>query len=286
MTCNEGSGVRVSEPVVSQRANQKNDARKEPYPMQLVQRYAHYVAGKPGCWQYREESLRFHKSKEDDPANPDDQREKHEESEEGHVSCSIAAGSSIPTWMRNATVVPLVVSMQIYRSSMSVVLLSALLSNARAQQPPPAMGPPIPDPGPHRVEVRFALGKASVKCKKFSMVAKEDGHLLFKGSFKSGFDIPRQAENLPRRDALDLEFRCNGHRWRFSKVGERAFLHGWWWVGTDYPPFHELMRSTDLKDAIWMQYLMIAPVEESGFYVYKACPAKFKDQKPGPCYDD
>jgi hypothetical protein len=46
------------------------------------------------------------------------------------------------------------------------------------------------------------------------------------------------------------------------------------------------MRSPDLKDAIWMQYLKVDPVEESGFYVYKACPAKLKDQKPGPCYED
>jgi hypothetical protein len=176
--------------------------------------------------------------------------------------------------------------MQIYRSRVTLVVMVTLLSNAWAQQPSPAIGPPLPDPGPHRVEVRFAIGKTAVKCKKFSMVAKEDGHLLFKGSFKSGFDIPKQATNLPRRDALELEFQCSGHRWRFYKVGERAFLHGWWWVGTDYPPFLEHMRSPDLKDAIWMHYLKVDPAEESGFYVYKACPAKSKDQKPGPCYDD
>ncbi|HEY6349499.1 MAG TPA: hypothetical protein VI636_08835 [Candidatus Angelobacter sp.] len=118
------------------------------------------------------------------------------------------------------------------------------------------------------------------------MVAKEDGHLLFTGSFKSGFDIPKQVENLPRRDALELEFKCSGHRWRFSEVGERAFLHGWWWVGTDYPPFNEHLRSLQVNDAIWLRYLIVDPAEESGFIVYKACPAKFKDQKPEPCYED
>ena len=176
--------------------------------------------------------------------------------------------------------------MHIYRSRIILALLVMLLSNAWGQQPPPAIGPRLLDPGPHRIEVRFAIGKTVVKCKKFHLVAREDGQILFSGSFKPGFTIPRQAENLPRRDALDLEFQCSGHRWRFSKVGERAFLHGWWWVGTDYPPFHELMRSPDLNDAIWMRYLNVDPAEESGFYVYTYCPAKLKDQKPGPCYDD
>ena len=117
--------------------------------------------------------------------------------------------------------------MQIYCSRIILVLLVTLLSKAWAQQPPPAIGPSLPDPGPHRVEVRFAIGKTAVKCKQFHLVAREDGQILFSGSFKSGFTIPRQAENLPRRDALELEFQCSGHRWRFSEVGERAFLHGW-----------------------------------------------------------
>ena len=176
--------------------------------------------------------------------------------------------------------------MQINRSKIILIFLITLLSNARAQQPAPVIGPPLPDPGPHRVEVRFAIGKTAVKCKKFGMVAREDGQILFSGSFKSGFDIPSQAENLPRRDALDLEFRCSGHRWRFSGVGERAFLHGWWWVGTDYPPFNEHLRSIQVKDAIWLRYLIVDPAEESGFIVWKACPAQCKDQKPGLCYDD
>ena len=100
-----------------------------------------------------------------------------------------------------------------------LVLLVTFLSNVWAQQPPPAIGPPLPDSGPHRIEVRFAIGKAAVKCKQFHLLAREDGQVLFSGSFKSGFDIPKQVENLPRRDALELEFKCSGHRWRFSKVG-------------------------------------------------------------------
>jgi hypothetical protein len=179
-----------------------------------------------------------------------------------------------------------VIFMQIYCSRIVLVLLVTLLSSW-GQQPPPAVGPSLPDPGPHRIEVRFAFRKTAVKCKKFHLVAREDGQVLFSGSFNSGFDIPRKAENLPRREALELDFRCSVHRWRFSKVPESAFVHGWWWVGTDYPPFHEILRSPDVKDAVWMRYFIVDAVGgDSGFYVFKACPAKLKDQNPGPCYEN
>jgi|SRR5579864_817478 len=177
--------------------------------------------------------------------------------------------------------------MQMYFSRIVLTLLVALLfSKTWGQQPPPAVGPPLPDPGLNRIEVRFAFRKEAVKCKKFHLVARADGHVLFSGSFKSGFEIPKQAENLPRRDALELEFQCSAHRWRFSNVSERAFLHGWWWVGTDYPPFNELLRSDEVKDAIWLRYLMVDPASDSGFLVYSYCPASLKDQKPGPCHED
>jgi hypothetical protein len=167
-----------------------------------------------------------------------------------------------------------------------LVLVIELLFIAHAQQPPLAMDKDLPDPGPNRVEVRFAIGKKAVTCKRFHLVAKESGQILFHGSFHLGFEIPQNAENLPRENALELEFKCGEHHWHFTHVPERAFLHGWWWVGTDYPPFHELMRSPNLEDAIWMRYLKIDPSADSGFYLYKACPAKLKDQKPGPCYDE
>ena len=75
------------------------------------------------------------------------------------------------------------------------------------------------------------------------------------------------------------------NRWHFSQVPERAFLWGYWWVGTDYPPFQtEFAGSPTFKDAAWIRYLLLDPSGESGFDVYKYCPEK-KNVKPGPCCD-
>ncbi len=165
-----------------------------------------------------------------------------------------------------------------------MVLLLVVVPFASAQRKP-AFGQ-LPDPSNNRIEVRFALGEKPLGCRHFHLVAKENGRVLFSGKFRSGFDIPVQVANLPRNDALELEFVCRKERWHFSKVGERAFLRGWWWVGTDYPPFQSEFQGPKFQDAIWIRYLITDPVNDSGFDVYKMCPAKLKDQKPGPCYED
>jgi hypothetical protein len=85
--------------------------------------------------------------------------------------------------------------------------------------------------------VRFALGEKAVKCENFHLAAKAEGRVIIDGQFASGFQIPVEAMTLPRNDALEIEFKCGDQGWHFTKVGERAFLPGWWWVGTDYPPF-------------------------------------------------
>jgi hypothetical protein len=169
-------------------------------------------------------------------------------------------------------------------SSLVVILLAVV--TAGAQRIPPVVGRQLPDPGPYRIEVRFALGEKAVKCDYFHLTAKEEGRVIIDDLFASGFPIPPDAMTLPRNDALELEFKCGSHRWRFTNVGERAFLQGWWWVGTDFPPFQEAFQTDQFKDAIWIRYLIIKPTEESGFTVYKFCPAKLKDKKPGPCYDE
>jgi hypothetical protein len=169
----------------------------------------------------------------------------------------------------------------------SLVILLLLMATAEAQRRPPAVGRKLPDPGPNRIEVRFALGEKAVTCKRFHLTAKVGGRVIMEGQFASGFQIPSEATTLPRNDALQPEFQCGSHRWQFTKVGERAFLPGWWWVGTDYPPFQETFQGRpEFKDAIWIRYLIVDPTKESGFNVYKYCPANLKDQKPGPCYDE
>jgi hypothetical protein len=35
-----------------------------------------------------------------------------------------------------------------------------------------------------------------------------------------------------------------------------------------------------------VKYFIIAPTDDSGFIVYRACPSELQNKKPGPCYTD
>jgi len=135
------------------------------------------------------------------------------------------------------------------------------------------------------VEVRFAVGEKAVTCRRFSLSGKIDGRVIITGKFAAGFQLPSGVEGLSRKDALELDFKCGRHRWHFSKVPETAFSPGWWWVGTDYPPFQETFQNMrDLQDAVWVRYLIVDRSNDMGFIVERHCPANLKGQKSGPCY--
>jgi hypothetical protein len=107
------------------------------------------------------------------------------------------------------------------------------------------------------------------------------------GRFASGFEIPAAAAGLRGKDAdtLELDFKCGKNLWKFTKVGA-AFLPGWWWVGTDYPPWQETFESWSFaQEAEWIRYLIVDPTVEFCFIVYKYCPTRLKSQNPGPCFD-
>lgn len=169
------------------------------------------------------------------------------------------------------------------KNILSLVVLLLVAATAEAQRRPPAIGRELPDPGPNRTEVRFALGEKTVTCKKFHLTARVEGRVIIQGKFASGFQVPSEVRALPRNNALELELKCGDHRWRFTKVPETALQSGWWWVGTDYPPFQETFQGWAIfQDAAWIRYLIVDP---QGFFVERHCPTKLKDQKPGPCYD-
>jgi hypothetical protein len=173
------------------------------------------------------------------------------------------------------------------RTGVLVLCLLFVSASIAGQIPPPEIGRKLPDPGRNRIAVRFAVAAKAITCKKFRLIAKVEGRQLIDGWFSGGFRIPLEAQTLARKEALELEFRCGSNRWHFTKVGERAFLPGWWWVGTDYPPFQETFQNWPrLQDAAWVRYLIVEPTTESGFTVFSYCPARLKDQKPGPCYVD
>ena len=153
-----------------------------------------------------------------------------------------------------------------------------------AQRRPDVLEGSPPAPAPDRIEVRFALGDKALQCKRFQLLVKSHGLVLIDGKFSSGFKIPEKAKSLLLEDALDITISCGMHRWHFRDAPERVFLWGWWWVGTDYPPYQRTLQDTRRRDSIWIDYLIVDPIDDSGFYLYHNCPASMRNQKPGPCY--
>ena len=166
-----------------------------------------------------------------------------------------------------------------------VLALAAGVLTASAQQRPSSADQYPPAPPANHVEVRFALGKETVTCKRFKLTATGGGRTILSGSFASNFPIPPAALTSP--DKLDITLQCGEHKWHFSEVLPQAFRHGWWWVGTDNPLFQAMLQNDEsLKDAVWVKYLIVDPIGGEPFYTDKFCPARLKDQKPGPCYAD
>lgn len=102
-----------------------------------------------------------------------------------------------------------------------VSIMIAFAAIAQAQRRPPEIGRKLYDPGPSRIQVRFALGEKAVKCENFHLAAKVEGRVIIDGQFASAFQIPAEAMTLPKNDALEIEFKCGNHRWHFTKVVQR-----------------------------------------------------------------
>ncbi len=133
--------------------------------------------------------------------------------------------------------------------------------------------------------MRFVIDDKPLKCDQFRLTAKVGDITLVPGKFVSNLQIPNSAQTLPRNDAVDIRIECGEHRWHFTHVGERAFLRGWWWIGIDYAPFGPAFRYwPELQDAAWVRYLIVEPLEESGFTMFRYCPEALKNAKPGPCF--
>jgi hypothetical protein len=103
-----------------------------------------------------------------------------------------------------------------------------------------------------------------VTCKRFQLTAKAAGRTILAGSFASDFSIPSAA--LTNNDMLEIEIKSGKYHWHFSDVGPRALRRGWWRVGTDHPPFQEMLRRDEtLKDALWVKYLIVDPTNDEVF---------------------
>ena len=151
-------------------------------------------------------------------------------------------------------------------------LITAAMIPSSAQRKPDFLDKQAPDPGPNRIEVRFALGDKPLLCHSFGVTAKSAGKVIFSGRFVSGFEIPRLLKNLPATMDMELSLVCGSQHWTFQQVGGRAFLPGWWWVGTDFPPFQEEFQGEKYKNAASVRYFMVRPTKESGYDVVEMKP--------------
>ena len=142
---------------------------------------------------------------------------------------------------------------------MAVFALVGVSHAALAQQRPSSADRYPPEPPANHVEVRFASGKETITCKRFKLTAKEGGRIILSGVFTSSFPIPSNALSSPSN--FDITPQCGEHKWHFSELVPQAFRHGWWWVGTDYPPFQEMLENgKSLQDALWVKYLIVDPI--------------------------
>jgi hypothetical protein len=168
----------------------------------------------------------------------------------------------------------------------TVIFIVLALETGNTQMRPDAVDWNLPDPGPDRIEVRFAYNKKSVDCKSFHLLAKLAGKIILERDFSCGFAIPPEIKSLNITNSIELELQCEEHHWKFSQLSERIFLPGYWWVATDCPPFYERQfQGQQFKDAAWINFLTIEPTGKTGFTVWKKCPKNLLKNKSSPCYD-
>lgn len=135
-----------------------------------------------------------------------------------------------------------------------------------------------PDPGPNRVQVRFAVDKRPIACKTFSLTVSQAGKTLVSGRSSSGFHLPAGVEQ-PNSGELKILLRCGKQQWHFNNVPARALSRGWWWVGTDYPPFQSEFGGPKFELCKSIRYLLVEPTGEEGFDVFETVPRTREDSR-------
>src|ERR1700691_635587 len=83
----------IGKAAVKQGTSKKDDSGDQSNPVQLTQSAPHHIARQMGRGQNRERRGRKHESKKDQPADPADQRQQHEETKQRH------SGRIIVCWL-------------------------------------------------------------------------------------------------------------------------------------------------------------------------------------------
>ncbi len=140
---------------------------------------------------------------------------------------------------------------------------------------------PMDTPGQGQIVVSFMSGEKVIRCRTFRLEVRAGERLIVSGKFASPLTIPTAAKALSAADVLDIELSCGRQHWYFDKIDGQPFLPGEWIVGTDFPPFQPYFRSwPQLRDAKWVKYIIVKPVVELGFTIYRYCSERLKDVNP------
>jgi len=153
------------------------------------------------------------------------------------------------------------------------VLLAAISSSAQQM---PVFGS-TPDPGADRVEVRFAIGTHPVTCRRFFLEVRREGKVLVEGDFSSGFKLSADGSKTSSSGQLDVRIGCGKYRWHFSEVPSRALSQGWWWVGTDHPPFQSEFEGPKFARCHDIRYMIVHPTNQEGFDYFQTTPNTLQD---------
>lgn len=129
----------------------------------------------------------------------------------------------------------------------------------------------LPDAPANRVEVRFAVDKKPVTCDQFSLKIEQGGRTIRDANFNSAFDLPVGEPKSPE-PLLTITIGCAGYIWHFDHVPTGAMQRGWWFVGTDYPPFQSDFSCPKFAQYRLLRYLQFVRNDGSGFDYYETVP--------------
>ncbi len=128
----------------------------------------------------------------------------------------------------------------------------------------------LPDTLPNRVEVRFAVDKKAVTCDQFSLKINQGNKSILDGEFGSGFDLPRGPKSATT--PLEVTIGCAGYVWHFDRVPTAMLERGWWFVGTDYPPFQKDFSCPKFANFRLIRYVQLVRNQGNGFDYYETVP--------------
>jgi hypothetical protein len=159
------------------------------------------------------------------------------------------------------------------------VALSLLLMSASSfAQRKPDQGS-LPDPGQNTIAIRFASGDRTASCRSFALRVERDGKVLIEGRFTSSFKLPADLPATSFDEKIKVNVSCGKHDWSFSHVPSHALRQGWWWIGTDYPPFQSEFGGDKFAKCRIIRYLITSPTQHEGFDYFETTPETLEGSK-------